>query len=86
MEELKFGRNIPFSAETLIFGRNSHFGPKMSLTAVITVSVKLHLFRFKNFGFGVSPKNLFRSHTSVGNLKPKLKPFSSQNSSQKVVY
>ena len=63
MEELKFGRNIQFSAETLIYGRNSRFQPKMSLTAVITVSVKFHLFRFKIFGFGVSPKNLFRSHT-----------------------
>ena len=36
----------------------------MSLTAVITVSVKFHLFRFKIFGFGVSPKILFRSHTT----------------------
>ena len=41
----------------------------MSLTAVITVSVKLHLFRFKIFGFGVSPKNLFRSHTNTNGGK-----------------
>jgi len=64
MEELKFGQHIQFSAETLIFGQNSRFQPKMSLTAVITVSVKFHLFRFKIYGFGVSPKNIFRSHTT----------------------
>ena len=60
-----FGRNSQFSTETLIFGQKCHFRPKMSLTAVITVSVKFHLFRFKIFGFGVSPKILFRSHTRI---------------------
>ena len=52
-----FGQNSQFSTKTLIFSQKCHFWLKMYLTAVITVSVKFHLPRFKIFGFGVSSQN-----------------------------
>ena len=39
------------------------FSVENYVTAIISVSVKFHLHGGRIFGFGVSPKNVFRSHT-----------------------